>query len=230
MTENNSTSVKVVKSSCDTCGKDAETRLLTIKYPNVPPEVVAIFECVNCRYRDTSIFEYDETSNGKLRIECCLDTKDELQRYVFLNQDAKATFYDSNSEVIYELKTFASETAVIEMLLTKAIEKTAELCKISPEQAGKETGDSTLISASSDGNNTQVSTNSEFSSDKASGMKKIKMMRDELKNPKMKLVIVDASGKSRVGPPNQQFPPDFLRSDMEFYNDDKVKHIFDEKE
>lgn len=212
------TCVKAIKTNCGICNEMAETRLLTIRCPGLHPETISIFECKNCNTRETSVFEYREDRRGNIRITCFIKDAQDLQRYVYLSQDAKVSFYDKESNLIYEFRSFTSETVVIEMLLTNVISKIADFYGIKLDEAD---GDSALCG--SDGVCSGISVH-----EKKLAMEKIKMIKKEIQSPDLKMVILDSSGTSRVGPPNQKFPPDFKKEDINLYNDEKVIHTFEE--
>ncbi|KAL0265663.1 UNVERIFIED_CONTAM: hypothetical protein PYX00_011377 [Menopon gallinae] len=206
--------VETVESTCDKCSNTATLHTLTIKPAKSSPRVVSIFECKNCDVRDVSTFDEEADSRGCVKIKCCLRDKDDLQRYVYLGQDSRVTFYDADGNVLYDFKTFQSETVVIEMLLTKATHKIAELCRIDTNE------DSTSV------NTANVSESSIRDQESRLALEKIRQIKKELVAPNMRMEITDSSGTSRVGPPGQQLPPNFMVHDIEVYNDDKVQHTF----
>eukprot|EP00866_Antonospora_locustae_P001126 jgi/Antlo1/1126/828 len=208
------THVETIESTCDKCSNPAVQHVLTIKPTKSSPRVVSIFECKNCDIRDVSTFSEEADSRGCIKIKCHLCNKDDLQRYAYLGQDSKVTFYDQNGNVLYEFKTFQSETTVIEMLLTKAMHKVAEMYRLDIDE------DSSSICASS------VSGSTIRDQENMLAAEKIRQIKKELAAPNMKMEIIDPSGTSRVGPPNKKLPPNFVEHDVEMFNDDRVVHTF----
>lgn len=213
--------VKTVKTECEICCKEAEMRILSMDYGNIRPEVLLVFECENCNTREINILNEYESIVEKVTITCYIDDLSDIQRYVYLSKDSQACFYKNNDvEAIYEFKNFSADIVVIEMLLNRAIAKIEELYKINtgcldalnqPDIKSIDTGRMSLIDIE----------------EKRKAEQQISMLRKELSNPNLRFVIYDDSGKSRIGPPNEKLPPNFLNKDIDYYNDKKVKHTFE---
>lgn len=214
MADTGTTHVETMESTCDRCNNPAVLHMMTVRPTKSSPRVVSIFECKNCDIRDVSTFDEEADRRGCIKIKCTLRNKDDLQRYAYLGQDSKVTFYDRDGNVLYEFKTFQSETIVIEMLLTKVMHKIAELYSLDMYD------ESSSICVSS------ISESAIRDQETRLASEKIRQIKREMSAPNMKMEIIDSSGTSRVGPPNQELPPNFTEHDIEMFNDDSVKHTF----
>lgn len=214
MADTGTTHVETMESTCEKCSSPAVLHMLTVRPTKSSPRVVSIFECRNCDIRDVSTFDEEADSRGCIKIKCTLCNKDDLQRYAYLGQDSKVTFYDRDGNVLYDFKTFQSETVVIEMLLTKAMYKIAEFYRLDIDE------DLASICASSVSDSVIRDQETRLASEK------IRQIKKELEEPNMRMEIVDSSGTSRVGPPNKRLPPNFTEQDVDMFNDDRVEHTF----
>lgn len=215
--EKSLTKVKKVTNPCDSCKKPAETRILTLEYPHMPREMLVITECSHCQTRERSIFEDSQNIGAKVTITCKIDTLPDIQRYVYLNQDASIKFYDENNVLFYEYQVFSGHVSVLELIITNAIIKLEGMY-------GLKALDRTTDEIQSE----EMSMLSE--NDKENAKEKILFFEKQKKEPNMTIVINDKSGMSRVGPPGEMFPPDFTKKNVEEYNDDKVTHVLEKYE
>lgn len=199
---------------CYNCDKMGETQTISIPYSSMPTEIIHAFVCHHCNTRDVGFYDKDISTHRKSVITCNFKCKEDLQRYVYLQEGAKLVFY-KGVHVFYKYEVPTSTVLVVEMLLTSVIRQLAEVGELDPtdqlilsegeEGEGKGEGDENLV------------------------LRKINELKRIRDSGLFKLVIKDDSGRSRVGKLGQQSPDNLYSAKFSDLNDDVVHHTYAKK-
>lgn len=205
--------IQSVETLCYNCNKMGETQTIVLPYSSMPTEVIHAFFCPHCNTRDVGFYDKEKTMHRNLVVNCHFESKEDLQRYVYLQEGAKVFFYEG-TKVFYKYEVPTSTVVVIEMLLTSLVRKLAELDNLEPTEELVFSDSEKEIKPEEDKENLmQV-------------IEKIKKLRD---SGKFRFVIHDPKGKSRVGKRGQLNPDDLYSAKVAELNDEFVTHKYPRK-
>ncbi|KCZ75974.1 hypothetical protein H311_03037 [Anncaliia algerae PRA109] len=212
---------------CYNCNKMGETQVITLPYSSMPTEVIHAFFCPHCNTRDVGFFDKETEMHKKLIITCKFQSKDDLQRYAFLQEGSKIFFYKGR-RILYKYEVPTSTVMVIEMFLTSLIRKIAEMINVDPTEElvfSEENEESNNLESKEENEEDKY----EESKDREILLKKIAEIKHLRNTGSFKLVIHDEKGKSRVGLKDQQCPDQLYCAHFADLNDGIVEHKYPKK-